>query len=361
MPLPHTSVHLNNENEMPTDLHASRLGKRQISRDVPDGGNPEKRPRYTKTQSHTSSTGGSRRSAMGDLTNRRCVLGDVTNRINIKKSSVSASMSSSVANAGALSKKAIVASKRSLSDISAKSSSVRNANVNAGKRNFRNVTLSSRHAGAMSSSTVTLGSCSSSSVINRMSRPLPVVTPAGTLGSMGLMEKILPADDIIQRTPESDNHDIDSEDKNDPTACWQYAEAITKYHLESEVSPCVVSGMTRTPVTNADKTFALFTFIEEEQDQQLLHGPPVGCQPKDASYPCGLADRRSLQVWLAFSDFAYCCPSYRPLFGEGSNNWTSASSTCWRFGDAYRFKVRRDLSPTGRRFCKDYRQRIHAR
>ena len=100
---------------MPTDLHASRLGKvrhldecidatlsirykilwvfyilvsllllqRQISRDVPDGGNPEKRPRYTKTQSHTSSTGGSRRSAMGDLTNRRCVLGDVTNRINV--------------------------------------------------------------------------------------------------------------------------------------------------------------------------------------------------------------------------------------------------------------------------------------
>uniref|UniRef100_A0AAV1TDB1 Cyclin B n=1 Tax=Peronospora matthiolae TaxID=2874970 RepID=A0AAV1TDB1_9STRA len=234
MPLPHASVHLNNENEMPTDLHASRLGKRQISRDVPDGGNPEKRPRYTKTQSHTSSTGGSRRSAMGNVTNRRCALGDVTNRINIKKSSVSASMGSSVANAGALSKKAILASKRSLSDISAKSSSVRNANVNASKRNFRNVTLSSRHAGAMSSSTVTLGSCSSSSVINRMSRPLPVVTPTGTLGSMRSMEKILPADDIIQPTPESYNHDIDSEDKNDPTACWQYAEDITKYHLEAE-------------------------------------------------------------------------------------------------------------------------------
>lgn len=51
-----------------------------------------------------------------------------------------------------------------------------------------------------------------------------------------MMDKISPMVNIIPPTPEEEDHDIDSEDKTDPTTCWQYAEDITKYHLEIEVS-----------------------------------------------------------------------------------------------------------------------------
>ncbi|KUF76559.1 Cyclin B [Phytophthora nicotianae] len=222
------SIRINNENEMPADLASSRPGKRQILRDAQDAGNPEKRPRFMKSQSSTT-TGGPRRTALGDVTNRRSALGDVTNRINIKKASVS-SMSSSVTNAGALAKKKVIASKRSLSNINIGSRTLNTAN--ASKRNLSNVNLISRHVSSMTSSTSSLSSRSSSSIISRMSRPLPSTT--NTLGSLGLQDKISPSVNIIPPTPEENEHDIDSEDRNDPTACWQYAEDITKYHLETE-------------------------------------------------------------------------------------------------------------------------------
>lgn len=44
---------------------------------------------------------------------------------------------------------------------------------------------------------------------------------------------------------EEENHDIDSGDKHDPAACWQYAEDITRYHLleekERKPSPAYMS------------------------------------------------------------------------------------------------------------------------
>lgn len=151
--------------------------------------------------------------------------------LQIKKESMS-SMSSSVANAGALAKKKVIASKRSLSNVNAGSRVVSNAN--ASKRNFSNVNLSSR-----ASSTTSSLSTHSSSIISRMSRPLPATTPVATkLDSMGLMDKTSPMVDIVPTKHEAKDHDIDSEDKNDPTACWQYAEDITKYQLEVEVSRC---------------------------------------------------------------------------------------------------------------------------
>ncbi|KAF1774863.1 Cyclin-like [Phytophthora cactorum] len=232
------SARINNENELPADLAASRPGKvqttlqpRQILRDAQDNGNPEKRPRFMKSQSSTT-TGGPRRTALGDVTNRRPALGDATNRINIKKATMS-SMSSSVTNAGALAKKKVIASKRSLSNINIGSRTLNTAN--ASKRNLSNVNLSSRHASSTTSITSSLSSRSSSSIISRMSRPLPSAIPGvNTLGSLGLVEKISSTVNIISPTPEEDEHDIDSEDKHDPTACWQYAEDITKYHLETE-------------------------------------------------------------------------------------------------------------------------------
>ncbi|KAG3197054.1 hypothetical protein PC128_g7155 [Phytophthora cactorum] len=225
------SARINNENELPADLAASRPGKRQILRDAQDNGNPEKRPRFMKSQSSTT-TGGPRRTALGDVTNRRPALGDATNRINIKKATMS-SISSSVTNAGALAKKKVIASKRSLSNINIGSRTLNTAN--ASKRNLSNVNLSSRHASSTTSITSSLSSRSSSSIISRMSRPLPSAIPGvNTLGSLGLVEKISSTVNIISPTPEEDEHDIDSEDKHDPTACWQYAEDITKYHLETE-------------------------------------------------------------------------------------------------------------------------------
>ncbi|KAE9044614.1 hypothetical protein PR001_g2196 [Phytophthora rubi] len=230
------SARLNNENEAPEDLHQkSRPGKRHI---LQDAGNAEKRPRFTKTQSSNITAGArrqalgdvtNRRSALGDVTNRRTTLGDATNRVNIKKDSMSytSSMSASVANAGALAKKKVIASKRSLSNVNVGRAA---SNANASKRNFSNVNLSSRAA-----STTTLLSTHSSSVISRMSRPLPATTPvASKLDSMGIMDKTSPMVDVIQPIAEEEDHDIDSEDKNDSTMCWQYAEDITKFQLESE-------------------------------------------------------------------------------------------------------------------------------
>ncbi|KAG6613396.1 Cyclin B [Phytophthora cinnamomi] len=227
------SVRINNENEVPADLPASRPGKRQI---LQDAGNVEKRPRLTKTESSTTAAGArrtalgdvtNRRTALGNVTTRRTALGDVTNRINIKKESMSF-MSSSVANAGALAKKKIIASKRSLSTVNVGGRTTTNAN--ASKRDFSNVNLSSR----ATSSTTSL-STRSSSILSRMSRPLSATTPvASKLDSMGLMDKASPMVDVLPPKAGQEEHDIDSEDKNDPTMCWQYAEDITKYQLEIE-------------------------------------------------------------------------------------------------------------------------------
>ncbi|CAI5747454.1 unnamed protein product [Peronospora destructor] len=225
------SVRMNNENEMPIDLPSSRPGKRLLPRDAHDSGNAEKRPRYTKSQSNTT-TEGPRRAALGNATNRRAALGNVTNRMNIKKDTMS-SMSSSISNAGTLAKKKVIASKRNLSNVNATSRSLNNTIAN--KRSFSNVTLSSRHTNATTSSTAMRSSCISSSIISRMSCPLPPTTPVdNTCGSIGTMSKISPMVDIIPPIPEENDHDIDAGDKNDPTTCWQYAEDITKYHLEAE-------------------------------------------------------------------------------------------------------------------------------
>ncbi|KAL3671830.1 hypothetical protein V7S43_002499 [Phytophthora oleae] len=230
------SVRINNENEMPADLASSRLGKRHILRDVKDAGNPEKRQRFMKSESTAtvkgeSSTTSRARRVLGDMTNRRSALGDVTNRINIKKASMS-SMSSSVSNAGALAKKKALATKRSLSNINIGSRSLNTANTT--KRAFSNVNLSSRHASS-TTSTVSINSRSSSSIISRMSRPLPSSAPAAsTIGSLGLFTKTSTKVEIIPEYSDEEDYDIDSEDKNDPTACWQYAEDITKYHLQVE-------------------------------------------------------------------------------------------------------------------------------
>ncbi|OWZ18940.1 Cyclin B [Phytophthora megakarya] len=230
------SVRINNENELPEGLTTSRPGKRHILRDAQDAGNPEKRPRFMKSERSTV-TAGPRRTALGDVTNRRAALGDVTNRINIKKASVS-SIKTSVPNAGALAKKKVIASKRSLSNVSTRTLS----SSDVSQRNFGHVNLSTRHSNS-TSSTATLSSRPSSSIISRMSRPLPPTTPV--LGSLGLKDKTSPMVDIIQSISEEDI-DIDSEDRNDPTACWQYAEDITNYHLEIEKKRKISSSyMTR--------------------------------------------------------------------------------------------------------------------
>ncbi|CAI5703500.1 unnamed protein product [Peronospora effusa] len=225
------SARITNENEIPLDLSTSRPGKRLLSRDAHDSENAEKRPRYTKSQSNTT-TGGPRRAVLSDVTNRRAALGDVTNRINIKKDTMS-TMSSSISNAGVLAKKKVIASKRNLNNVNASSRSLNNTNAN--KRNFSNVTLSSRHTTASTSSTAMLSSHISSSIISRMRCPLPPTTPVdSTCGSMGSRGKISPMVDVSSPITEENDHDIDSDDRNDPTTCWQYAEDITKYHLEAE-------------------------------------------------------------------------------------------------------------------------------
>ncbi|GMF13468.1 unnamed protein product [Phytophthora lilii] len=169
--------------------------------------------------------------------------------LQIKKASVS-SMSSSVANAAALAKKKTIASKRSLSNVNIISRNASNINAKATKRTFSNVNLSSRHTSSTTTSTASLIR-SSSSIINRMTRPLSPTKPA--IGSFGLMDKPSPMVDIIPPTLErEEDHDIDSEDKNDPTACWHYAEDITKYHLETEKERKTSSSyMTRQSDINA--------------------------------------------------------------------------------------------------------------
>lgn len=60
---------------------------------------------------------------------------------------------------------------------------------------------------------------------------------ARTFGSLDLASPIvLPADSSPLGSARAENHDIDSADQHDPAACWQYAEDITKYHLEHEKS-----------------------------------------------------------------------------------------------------------------------------
>lgn len=69
----------------------------------------------------------------------------------------------------------------------------------------------------------------------------PVVN---TLGSLMLQSPMCPPpttsplqvikEEVIKEEPSVLTHDIDSEDKHDATACWQYAEDLTKFHLETE-------------------------------------------------------------------------------------------------------------------------------
>lgn len=225
------SVRINNENEMPVDPGTSRPGKRHIVQDAQDAGNAVKRLRVVKSQT-LSTIGEPRRTALGDVTNRRSALGDATNRINIKKASVS-SMSAAVANAGALAKKKYIASKRSLSNVNCGS---RKLNTdNASKRNLGNINVGSRLASSATGTISSLSTRSSSSVTSRINRlssnTAPVIT---SLGSFGVAEKRPLVINIIPLTPEEDKHDIDTEDKNDSATCWQYAEDITKFHLEAE-------------------------------------------------------------------------------------------------------------------------------
>lgn len=68
---------------------------------------------------------------------------------------------------------------------------------------------------------------------------LVATTPvARTFGSLDLAEGHSPLVQSAKTSPveakREESHDIDSADKNDPAACWQYAEDITKYQLEDE-------------------------------------------------------------------------------------------------------------------------------
>ncbi|KAJ0408416.1 hypothetical protein ATCC90586_009191 [Pythium insidiosum] len=70
---------------------------------------------------------------------------------------------------------------------------------------------------------------------------VPTTPVVNTFGSLELGDKPSPmvaAGSTVDLEPikeeESVCHDIDSEDKNDASACWQYAEDLTKYHLETE-------------------------------------------------------------------------------------------------------------------------------
>ncbi|KAL7692735.1 putative cyclin [Plasmopara halstedii] len=222
------SVRINNENEMPVELGTSRPVKHHIVRDSQDIGNAEKRLRVVKSQNLTT-IGGSRRTALGDVTNRRAALGDATNRINIKKSSVSA-MSSTIANTGALAKKKIIASKRNLSNVNTSSRALNTHD--ASKRNFDNINIGSRLASSAKSTTSIRSAFNSSSISSRISRSAP--TTASVITSHGYLDKISPTINVISLIPEQEQHDIDLEDKNNPAACWQYAEDITKFHLETE-------------------------------------------------------------------------------------------------------------------------------
>uniref|UniRef100_K3WKR6 Cyclin N-terminal domain-containing protein n=1 Tax=Globisporangium ultimum (strain ATCC 200006 / CBS 805.95 / DAOM BR144) TaxID=431595 RepID=K3WKR6_GLOUD len=66
---------------------------------------------------------------------------------------------------------------------------------------------------------------------------------SNTFGTMGIKEGTTPVvrsaeklQEIVDLASdeEEENHDIDSDDKNNASACWQYAEDITKYQLEDE-------------------------------------------------------------------------------------------------------------------------------
>lgn len=88
-----------------------------------------------------------------------------------------------------------------------------------------------------------------SGVTNKLVPTTPVVN---TLGSLELGDKPSPMaiatslqDDPPLKTIVDENdgkneehlvHDIDSEDRGDATACWQYAEDLTMYHLQTEVN-----------------------------------------------------------------------------------------------------------------------------
>ncbi|TDH65422.1 hypothetical protein CCR75_007755 [Bremia lactucae] len=247
------SIRINNENEVLTNRDGFRPAKRQIEENAEEAGNAEKHFRLTK-QPKTDSNGGIRRTALGDVTNRRSVLGNATNRISIKKSTVS-SMSTSLSTAGAVFKKKITAGKRSLRNVNIGSRSLNTANsskrdleninesncfvatANISKRNLDHVSVGCRHAIPAPSVAPILcarGS-SSSSITEPMSRSTSSVTlVVNTCETMGQISKLSPKFNIVSPTIEKKEHDIDSKDKNDPTACWQYAEEITKYHLETE-------------------------------------------------------------------------------------------------------------------------------
>ncbi|KAI9921488.1 hypothetical protein PsorP6_002393 [Peronosclerospora sorghi] len=225
------------ENADPLDVLSSRPGK--IPSGVPGISSTEKRPRYMKMERKTDGTGGPRRVALRDVTNRRVVLGDATNRINIKKATLS-SVTSSIPNAGTLAKKKIIASKRNLNNVNAASRCLRDASIS--KQNLSNFgNVSTRHLSATTSSSTSISSRSSSSVIDRMSRPLsPTASVASSLESKASMGQDSTMVDIVPSSEEN-GYDIDSEDMNDPTSCWQYAADITKYHLEVETLHIAVS------------------------------------------------------------------------------------------------------------------------
>lgn len=72
-----------------------------------------------------------------------------------------------------------------------------------------------------------------------LSAKVIATTPvARTFGSLDLAEGhsplVLPVEPSPVAVTRLENHDIDFADKDDPAACWQYAEDITKYHLEDE-------------------------------------------------------------------------------------------------------------------------------
>ncbi|GAB9467089.1 Cyclin b [Globisporangium polare] len=72
-----------------------------------------------------------------------------------------------------------------------------------------------------------------------LSAKLIETTPvARTFGSLdlaaGRSPLVLPVEQSPVVVTPKENHDIDSVDKDDPAACWQYAEDITRYQLEDE-------------------------------------------------------------------------------------------------------------------------------
>ncbi|TMW63207.1 hypothetical protein Poli38472_002148 [Pythium oligandrum] len=166
----------NNENDVPVGLQHRNL---KMNRQAPyaglnDSNRAEKRQRLIKKETFVKKEPVASTTSTSTFA-RRPALGDVTNRINVKKSSTMA---------------------------------MHQKKTTTIKRSF--------------------------TVYEPKVPTTPVVNTFGSLDLSSPMSVAKAVDLETIKEEESVSHDIDSEDKYEASACWQYAEDLTKYHLETE-------------------------------------------------------------------------------------------------------------------------------